>query len=80
MRRVPLAWIVAAGFALLGMALGAASGRALSVLLWLAILACPLLHLLGGHGHGSGQTRHADGREKADHPHGPSPDGGSETK
>lgn len=75
MRRIPLAWIVA-GFALLGMVLGAASGRALSALLWLAILVCPLLHLLGGHGHGSGHTHRADGQGKAEHPHGPGKDEG----
>lgn len=75
MRRVPLAWIVA-GFALLGLALGVASGRALSVLFWLAILACPLLHLLGGHGHGSGHTQHADSRGRPDHLHGPGRDDG----
>lgn len=68
-RRVPLSWVVLAGIAAIGLAVGTVSGSGLKALLYLAILACPLLHLLGGHQHGSGRAHHAGDREGPDHVH-----------
>ena len=76
-RRVPLAWVLLAGIAAIGIALAVASGRALNALLWLAILACPLLHLLGGHRHGLGHEHPSGERGMPEHVHGPTAEGAS---
>lgn len=68
-RRVPRSWVVLAGIAAIGLAVGTVSGSGLKALLYLAILACPLLHLLGGHQHGSGREHHPGDRERPEHVH-----------
>lgn len=76
-RHIPLTWVLLgtwvllAGIGATGVALGVVSGSALKALLYVAILTCPLLHLLGGHQHGSGHEHHSGDRERPGHVHRP---------
>ena len=76
--RIPIGWALAACAALLVVAALGAAGKLGSGLVWLAVLACPLLHLLGGHRHGPGGGDNGRHHAHAGHHHGSPPEAGED--